>query len=326
MKSQNVSKNGQGGAMSELNDGQFLGNSEWLRDVKVLSESLPYIQRFSGETFVIKYDGTAMKDANLAARFASDVVLLKQVGINPIVVHGGDYKVEEVLARFGRECTFVNGLRVMDVGTLEIAEMVLSGLVNKEVVQQINNAGGSAVGVSGKDACLVGAKKMCCTLRDGGPNNIEKIMDVGFVGEPSEVNTDLLFLLEESDFVPVISPVCSGTNGATYIVNPDLMAGAIASAMSAAKLVLLADAADCVKDAQGCLLREISSDGAEKLLQDEGMSANMLHKLQACIKFSRETCGTSHIVDCAIPHVLLLELFTTHGTGTTLCCEFRGEQ
>ncbi|MCU7611575.1 acetylglutamate kinase [Anaplasma capra] len=325
MKSQNVSEGGRGSAVLELNASQFAGNSEWLRDVKVLSESLPHIQRFSGEALVIKYDGAVMEDANLSARFASDVVLLKQVGINPIIVHGGDRKVGEILARFGKECSFVNGLRVVDVETLEIAEMVLSGLVNKEVVRRINDAGGCAVGVSGKDACLVGARKMCCTSRDGGPNNIEKIMDVGFVGEPSEVNTDLLFLLEESDFIPVISPICGGANGATYMVNPDLMAGAIASAVSAARLLILADVADCVKDAGGHLIREISSDEAEKLLGGEGISASVLHKLQACIKFARETCGTSHIVDCTIPHILLLSLFTAHGAGTTLCCEFGKE-
>ncbi|MGN7661676.1 MAG: acetylglutamate kinase [Anaplasma sp.] len=327
MKSQNVPKGGSSGGalLSGLDADQFLGNGEWLHDVRVLSESLPYIQRFSGETFVIKYDGAVMQDASLSARFASDVVLLKQIGVNPIVVHGGDHKVEEVLAKFGKKCAFVNGFRVIDKETLEIVEMVLSGLVNKEVVQMINDAGGCAVGVSGKDACLVEAKKACCTSRDSGPNNIEKIMDMGFVGEPNGINTDLLFLLEESDFIPVVSPVCKGPGGATYSVNPTLVAGAIASAMSAAKLVIMANTDDCVRDAHGCRLKGVSVDQVEKLLSNGEINEDAVSKLHTCIKFVREACGTSHIVDCMIPHVLLLELFTTHGVGTMLCCEFGGE-
>ncbi|QXK91895.1 acetylglutamate kinase [Neoehrlichia mikurensis] len=301
----------------EFNVDQFNKNDEWLNKAKILSESLPYIQQFSGETFVIKYGGAAMIDKNLAESFAHDIVLLKQLGINPIVVHGGGNKVNEVLKKFGKESTFINGLRVTDADTLEIVEMVLCGLINKNITQLISKSGGYAIGLSGKDANLVEAKKICCTFKDDQSNNVEKILDIGFVGEPSEVNTDLLFFMEESDFIPVIAPVCGGENGATYNVNADLVAGAIANALSAAKLIILTDV-NGVSDGDGNLLSEISINEAENLIYKGIANEGMIPKLQTCIKFVKETCGLAHIINGRIPHVLLLELFTVHGTGSMI--------
>ena len=294
---------------------QFRGNIDWLNTAKILSESLPYIQQFSGETFIIKYGGAAMSDKKLAESFAHDIVLLKQLGINPIVVHGGGNKINEFLEKINKKSTFINGLRVTDNETLEIVEMVLCGLVNKEITQLINKAGGSAIGLCGKDANLIEAKKICYTYKENLSNNVEKILDMGFVGEPHNINTDLLFFIEESDFIPVIAPVCSGENDLTYNVNADLVAGALANALAAAKLIILTNVAG-VTDSDGNLLSEISVNDAENLLVKGIANAGMIPKLQTCIKVVKEGYGSAHIIDGRIPHVLLLELFTVHGTGT----------
>ncbi|EOA61986.1 acetylglutamate kinase [Anaplasma phagocytophilum] len=324
MKFQDVSKGSRKENGPWLEGGQLSEEDQWLNEARVLSESIKCIHQFSGETFVIKYDGTALQDKRLADSFASDIVLLKQVGIHPIIVHGGNYRVEEVLEKFGKkEGVFVNDFRVVDSEVLEITEMVLSGLVNKEIVQTINENGGYAVGISGKDACLVEAKKVCFTARNGQPNNVEKIMDIGFVGEPQSVNTELLFFLEESDFIPIVSPICRGPNGMTHVVNPDLVAGAIASSLSAAKLVILADSAEDIKNMQhDDELLVGTVEQAEKLLNDGKVCETMVQRLQTCIKFARETCGTAHVVDGSIPHILLMELFTINGTGASICGDF----
>ncbi|AAZ68484.1 acetylglutamate kinase [Ehrlichia canis] len=294
---------------------QFGGNAEWFNTTKVLSECLPYIQQFSGETFVIKYGGAAMTDRKLAESFAHDIVLLKQLGINPIVVHGGGNKINSFLEKINKKSTFINGLRVTDAETLEVVEMVLCGLVNKDITQLINKAGGNAIGLCGKDANLIEAKKVCYTYKENQSNNVEKILDMGFVGEPHEVNTDLLFFIEESDFIPVIAPVCSGENNITYNVNADLVAGALANALAAAKLIILTNVSG-VTDANGNLLSEISVSDAENLIEQGVANSGMIPKLQTCIKVVKEGYGSAHIIDGRIPHVLLLELFTVHGTGT----------
>ncbi|MFV9838615.1 MAG: acetylglutamate kinase [Aaplasma endosymbiont of Hyalomma asiaticum] len=297
---------------------------KWLEEAQLLSESIRCIQQFSGETFVVKLDGVTLDDKVLAESFASDIVLLKQVGVNPIIVHGGNHRVERVLEKFGKkDGVFVNDFRVIDSEVLEITEMVLSGLVNKEIVQTINDNGGSAIGISGRDACLVEAKKVCFTACDGQPNNVEKIMDIGFVGEPHNVNTDLLFFLEESDFIPVVAPICRGSNGITNVVSPDLVACAIASSLSAAKLVILTDSLSDIESVKqdGDLLSG-SADRIEKLLSDGRVSGAMVQRLQTCVKFARETCGTAHIVNGNIPHILLMELFTNNGVGARICGEF----
>ncbi|MEH0831554.1 amino acid kinase family protein [Anaplasma bovis] len=329
MKFQNVSsENCEMSSLGAVVDGKAFENDKWLNEARVLSESIRCAQQFSGETFVIKYDGAAMKDKVLSESFASDVVLLKQIDINPVVVHGGEHRVREVLAKFDKgDGLFVNEVRVIDSDTLEIVEMVLSALVNKEVVQLINENGGFAVGISGKDACLVEARKTCFTAHDGEPSNVKKIMDMGFVGEPNVVNTDMLFFLEESDFIPVVSPVCNGPNKATYVVSPDLMAGAIGSSVSAAKLIIVTDDIDYIKGLcdKEDLSAEILADRVEKLLNDGSVqreSAAADSMLRSCVRFVRETCGTAHIVDGTVPHVLLSELFTTRGMGIRICCDF----
>ena len=324
MKFQNVSEGAGGKQGLDSDAGQGSGNERWVKEAQALSESIKCIQQFSGETFVIKYDGVAMQDLKLAESFANDVVLLKQVGINPIVVHGGNHRVEEALKKFGRQDgVFVNDFRVVDSEILEITEMVLSGIVNKEIVQLISNNGGYAVGISGKDANLIEAKKVCFTERGGQPNNVEKIMDIGYVGEPNHVNTDLLFFLEESDFIPVIAPICSGSNGTTHVVNPDLVAGAIASSLAAEKLIILTDNAEDITDMQrGSDVLSDSADQVERLLNDGMVSESMVQRIHTCVKFARETCGTAHVVHGAKPHVLLAELFTTHGTGARICSNF----
>ncbi|QGR02519.1 acetylglutamate kinase [Ehrlichia ruminantium] len=315
MKLHNVSKNSLNKEDTELNIEQFGGNIEWFNITKTLSESLPYIQQFSGETFIIKYGGAAMTDKKLAESFAHDIVLLKQLGINPIVVHGGGNKINEFLEKVNKKSTFINGLRVTDAETLEIVEMVLCGLVNKNITQLINRAGGNAIGLCGKDANLIEAKKICYTYKEDQSNNVEKILDMGFVGEPHDVNTDLLFFMEESDFIPVIAPVCSGENNLTYNVNADLVAGALANAMAAAKLIILTNVSG-VTDSDGNLISELSVSNAESLIESGIAHTGMIPKLQTCIKVVKEGYGSAHIVDGRIPHVLLLELFTVHGTGT----------
>ncbi|MGN7619275.1 MAG: acetylglutamate kinase [Ehrlichia sp.] len=315
MKLHNVLKNNYSKKDNWPNVTQFGGNVDWFNTAKVLSESLPYIQQFSGETFIIKYGGAAMVDKKLAESFAHDIVLLKQLGINPIVVHGGGNKINEFLKKINKKSTFVNGLRVTDAETLEVVEMVLCGLLNKEITQLINKAGGSAIGLCGKDANLIEAKKICYTYKEDQSNNVEKILDMGFVGEPHNVNTDLLFFIEESDFIPVIAPVCSGENDLTYNVNADLVAGALANALAAAKLIILTNVAG-VTDVDGNLLSEISVADAENLIARGIANEGMVPKLQTCIKTVKECYGLAHIIDGRIPHVLLLELFTVHGTGT----------
>lgn len=324
MKFQDVSEDA--GDEKGLDSGMVQGSEygQWIKEAQALSESIKCMQQFSGETFVIKYDGVAMQDPKLAESFANDVVLLKQVGINPIIVHGGNHRVEDALKKFGRHGgVFVNDFRVVDSEILEITEMVLSGIVNKEIVQLINNNGGYAVGICGKDANLIEARKVCFTERDGQPNNVEKIMDIGYVGEPNHVNTDLLFFLEESDFIPVIAPICSGSNGTTHVVNPDLVAGAIASSLAAEKLIILTDNVGDITGIQrgGDVLSD-SADQVEKLLNEGMVSESMVQRIHTCVKFARETCGTAHVVHGAKPHVLLAELFTTQGTGARICSDF----
>ncbi|CAI27912.1 acetylglutamate kinase [Ehrlichia ruminantium] len=315
MKLRNVSKNNLNKEDTKLSIEQFGGNVEWFNITKTLSESLPYIQQFSGETFIIKYGGAAMTDKKLAESFAHDVVLLKQLGINPIVVHGGGNKINEFLEKINKKSTFINGLRITDAETLEIVEMVLCGLVNKNITQLINNAGGNAIGLCGKDANLIEAKKICYTYKENQSNNVEKILDMGFVGEPHDINTDLLFFMEESDFIPVIAPVCSGENNLTYNVNADLVAGALANAMAAAKLIILTNVSG-VTDSNGNLISELSVSHAENLIDNGTAHTGMIPKLQTCVKVVKEGYGSAHIIDGRIPHVLLLELFTIHGTGT----------
>ena len=281
-----------------------------------LVEALPYMRRFSGATFVIKYGGHAMGSAALADDFARDVVLLKQVGINPVVVHGGGPQIKSMLDRLKIKSEFVEGLRVTDAATVEIVEMVLAGSINKQIVTAIHAAGGDAVGMSGKDGRLIEATKLTRTRRDPG-SHIEEVLDLGFVGEPSRIRAEVLKAFEGTQIVPVIAPIGWGPDGHTYNINADTVAGAIAGALHARKLILLTDV-EGVLDADGQLISQLSMSAAERMLASGTASGGMIPKLQTCLAALRSGVGAVHILDGRLPHVLLLETFTEAGVGTKI--------
>lgn len=280
---------------------------KWLRAAQTISEALPYMRRFSGRTFVIKYGGHAMGDASLAENFAEDVVLLKQVGINPVVVHGGGPQIAKMLERLSIESRFIDGLRVTDTAAIEVVEMVLSGTINKQIVSTINAAGGTAVGLSGKDGKLLEAQRL---VLDSGE-------DLGFVGEPARVNIGVLESFEQSHIIPVVAPIGIGPADETYNINADTAAGAIASAMSAAKLVLLTDVAGVLDD-DGELISTLDVAETEALLNGSTVTGGMIPKLKTCLAALGNHCEAAHILDGRVPHSLLLEIFTEHGTGTMI--------
>ncbi len=288
----------------------------WLQKATTLSEALPYMRRYAGETFVIKYGGHAMGDDELAALFARDIVLLKQVGINPIVVHGGGPQIGQMLARLKIKSSFIDGLRVTDRETVDIVEMVLSGSINKQVTASINAAGGTAVGLSGKDGGLIAARKLGRRGRKT-DSNIEKVLDLGFVGEPTAINADMLAALQRSDIMPVIAPIGVGEDGETYNINADTVAGAVAAAVGAARLLMLTDVAG-VLDKSGELLPEISAARARALIKSGVISGGMIPKIETCLDAVAKGVDASVILDGRIPHVLLLEIFTESGVGTLI--------
>jgi len=283
---------------------------------RTLSEALPYMRRHSGKTFVIKYGGHAMGDAALAQSFARDVVLIKQVGINPVVVHGGGPQIGAMLERLKIKSSFVDGLRITDAASVEIVEMVLSGLINKRIVTAISAADGTAVGLSGKDGRLIEARKLRRTHRDP-DSNIERILDLGFVGEPVKINPGVLKGLERSDAIPVIAPIGVGPGGETYNINADTVAGALAAALGAERLYLLTDVAG-VLDRSGALVEELSAQEARALLADGTATGGMIPKLETCLHAVNGGVGAAVILDGRVPHALLLELFTEHGAGTLI--------
>jgi acetylglutamate kinase len=285
-----------------------------LAKAEVLTEALPYMQRYAGQTFVVKYGGHAMGDPEAARDFAEDVVLLKAVGINPVVVHGGGPQIGAMLKQLGIESTFVGGLRVTDLETARVAEMVLSGAINKEIVSWIAGAGGQAVGLSGKDAGLVIAEK----VHGRGPDSnrgIERNVDIGFVGEPVSVNPAIIETLSKSGVIPVIAPIAPGAAGETFNINADTMAGAIAAKLGAARLFLLTDVAG-VLDKNGTLLTDL--DPAKiAVLQNEGtITGGMIPKLETCIHAVEGGVGAAVILDGRVPHAMLVEVFTRQGAGT----------
>jgi acetylglutamate kinase len=285
-----------------------------LAKAEVLTEALPYMQRYAGQTFVVKYGGHAMGDPEAARDFAEDVVLLKAVGINPVVVHGGGPQIGAMLKQLGIESTFVGGLRVTDLETARVAEMVLSGAINKEIVSWIAGAGGQAVGLSGKDAGLVIAEK----VHGRGPDSnrgIERNVDIGFVGEPVSVNPAIIETLSKSGVIPVIAPIAPGIGGETFNINADTMAGAIAAKLGAARLFLLTDVAG-VLDKDGTLLTDL--DPAKiAVLQNEGtITGGMIPKLETCIHAVEGGVGAAVILDGRVPHAMLVEVFTRQGAGT----------
>jgi len=286
----------------------------WLRTAETITEALPFMRRYAGRSFVVKYGGHAMGDDQLARIFARDIVLMKQVGINPIVVHGGGPQIGKMLERLQVKSDFVDGLRVTDQNTVEIVEMVLSGSINKSIVQAISEAGGTAVGLSGKDGNLIQANKLRRTKRDE-HSNIEKILDLGFVGEPSKVNPRIITDLEQAGIIPVIAPIGMGANGETYNINADTVAGAVAAAMGASRLLLLTDVAG-VLDKEKNLIADLTVEQVKALQQDGTITGGMIPKLETCVSAVQNGVDAAVILDGRVPHAMLLEIFTDRGIGT----------
>ncbi|MGE5516957.1 MAG: acetylglutamate kinase [Bacteroidota bacterium] len=288
----------------------------WLDRAKTLSEALPFMRQFSDETLVIKFGGHAMESDDLFRLFARDIVLLKQVGINPVVVHGGGPQIDQMLKRLNIITPRVDGLRFTDEATVEVVEMILSGKINKQIVSAINEAGGFAVGLSGKDGHLIRARKLRRTKKDP-DSNIEKILDLGFVGEPAEITPHILDFFRESDVIPVIAPVGMGGSGETFNINADTAAGAIGAATGARRLLMLTDVAG-VLDKAGNLIPEMTAAQAKGYIADGTISGGMIPKVETCLDAVEQGVDAAVILDGRVPHALLLELFTPHGVGTLI--------
>mgnify|MGYP001449079676 CR=1 FL=1 len=278
---------------------------------RVLTEALPYIRRFAGKTVVIKYGGNAMVDETLKNGFARDIVLMKLVGINPVVVHGGGPQIGQLLARIGKESRFVDGMRVTDAETMDVVEMVLGGLVNKQIVDLINRHGGRAVGLSGKDAGLIRARRMTLRTAD------DEAVDIGQVGEVERIDPGIVTLLDQADFIPVIAPIGVGEEGCAYNINADLVAGKVAEVIGAEKLMLLTNTAG-VLDRDGRLLTGLTPDQVAGLIADGTIHGGMLPKIACALSAVKNGVKTSHIVDGRVEHAVLLELFTDAGVGTLI--------
>jgi len=283
---------------------------------QVLTEALPYIQRFSGKTIVIKYGGNAMVDDALKNSFARDVVLMKLVGMNPVVVHGGGPQIGALLKKLGKESRFVDGMRVTDSETMDVVEMVLGGLVNKEIVSLINQHGGSAVGLTGKDGDLIHARKLKFT--SSAPEmNTPEIIDIGHVGEVSSINTAVVDMLVGGDFIPVIAPIGVGEDGQSYNINADLVAGKIAEVLAAEKLMLLTNTAG-VLDKDENVVSGITKNDVERLIADGSIYGGMLPKIRCALEAVQAGVNTAHIIDGRVEHAVLLEIFTNQGVGTLI--------
>ncbi|TWI80815.1 N-acetylglutamate kinase [Roseibium hamelinense] len=283
----------------------------------IIAQALPYMQRYDNRTVVVKYGGHAMGDAELGKAFARNVTLLRQSGVNPVVVHGGGPQIGKMLTRLGIVSEFKAGLRVTDKATVEIVEMVLAGSINKEIVQSINAEGGRAVGLCGKDGNMVVAEKLQRTAVDP-DSNIEKVVDLGFVGEPGTVNSTVLKLVLKEDLIPVIAPVAPGIDGATYNINADTFAGAIAGSLNAKRLLFLTDVPG-VLDKDGNLIKQLSVARARELMADGTISGGMIPKVETCIEALDRGVEGVVILDGKVPHAVLLELFTDRGIGTLIC-------
>ncbi|MDI6729333.1 MAG: acetylglutamate kinase [Thermodesulfovibrionales bacterium] len=286
-----------------------------IEKANILIESLPYIRNFYGKTFVIKYGGAAQIEDDLKDSFAQDVVLLNFIGIKPVIVHGGGPKISATMKKMGKEPTFIHGQRVTDKETMDIVEMVLGGLINKEIVALINSHGGKAAGLSGKDGGLIKAKKK--VIKKATDTGDEEIIDIGLVGEVESVDPEILNSLERDGFIPVISPIGVGSKGEAFNINADYVASAIASALKAEKLILLTDVPG-IKDKNDNVISSVNKKGIKKLIDDGTVSGGMLPKVQACTRAIDAGVKKTHIVDGRIPHCLLLEIFTKEGIGTEI--------
>ena len=297
--------------MTQKDDTRFESEAR----ARVLIEALPYIRRFADKTLVIKYGGHAMIDEDLKQGFAQDVVLLKYVGLNPVIVHGGGPQIDQMLRRMNVQSSFVAGMRVTDAETMDVVEMVLGGKLNKEIVSLLNRHGGRAVGLTGKDASLIRASKMCVIRKEGdGP---PEMLDLGYVGEVEAINRDLLEVLKQGNFIPVIAPIGVGEDGQTYNINADLVAGRVAAALQAEKLILLTDV-EGVLDKDGCMISSIKAGEVERLKAEGVLSGGMLPKLDCCVQALAGGARKAHIVDGRKPHAVLLEIFTDQGIGTEI--------
>ena len=279
----------------------------------ILAEALPYIREFSGKTVVIKYGGNAMEDPDLAHLFAQDVVLMRLVGMNPVVVHGGGPQIAGMLKRLELKSEFVHGLRVTDKPTVEVVEMVLAGLINKDIVTAINRQGGKAVGISGKDANLMIARKI--TEMPDPESNLMQAVDIGYVGDPAEINPHIVEVISASDVIPVIAPVAISREGETLNINADTFASALAARMKAKRLLLLTDVAG-VLDKDGKLLQQLTIEEARKLIREGIITGGMIPKIEGCIEVVEAGVEAVVVIDWRVPHCVLLELFTEHGVGT----------
>jgi len=287
-----------------------------IEKANILVEALPYIRRFYQKTIVVKYGGHAMVAEELKESFAKDIVLMKYIGINPVVVHGGGPQIGEMLRRIGKKCDFYEGMRITDEDTMDIVEMVLAGKVNKEIVALINRQGGRAVGLSGKDGQLIEARKLQI-VRDTGEDRPPEIIDIGLVGEVARINLEILQTLSQSDIIPVIAPVGVGENGETYNINADLVAGAIAGALKADKLLLMTDVPG-VLDRKGDLISSMTIEEAGAAMRDQTLRGGMIPKIQCAIDALEAGAAKVHIVDGRLPHAVLLEIFTDAGIGTEI--------
>ena len=283
--------------------------------VEVLSEALPYIQKLNGKTIVIKYGGNAMTDDALKVGFARDIVLLKQVGINPVIVHGGGPQIAELLERVGKESKFIQGMRVTDTETMDIVEMVLGGLVNKSIVTLINQQGGRAVGLTGKDGSLIRAKKMDIKINPDDENS--ELVDLGHVGEVHTVDPSVVSMLDADNFIPVIAPIGVGENGESYNINADLVAGKLSTVLGAEKLLLLTNTVG-ILDKQENLLTGLTAKQVDEYITDGTIYGGMLPKVNCALDAVKSGVKTSHIIDGRVPHAVLLELLTDEGVGTLL--------
>ena len=290
--------------------------AEWLEKAGILTEALPYMRRYAGKTFVIKYGGHAMGDATLAASFANDIVLLQQVGVYPVVVHGGGPQIGTMLERLRIKSEFIDGLRVTDAETVVVVEMVLSGQINKQIVAAINAAGGTAIGLSGKDGGLITVRKAARKTKDP-ESGIEKVIDLGFVGEPESIDPYILNAFQETEIIPVIAPLGIDVSGQTFNINADTVAGAVAGGVDATRLLLLTDV-EGVLDKRGELIPEMTLDEARGLMGDGTISGGMIPKLETCIQAVEDGAEAAVIIDGRAPHSVLLEIFTEHGSGTLI--------
>ncbi|MBB2201203.1 acetylglutamate kinase [Gluconacetobacter tumulisoli] len=285
----------------------------------VLAQALPYLRRYAGDTLVVKYGGHAMVDDSLSNAFGHDIALLKLVGVNPVVVHGGGPQISAMLQRLQIKSTFVDGLRVTDAAMVDVIEMVLAGKVNKQVAGLINRAGALAVGISGKDGGLITARRLQRTVRDA-DSQIERVLDLGFVGEPVQIDPRVLYALSGSGLIPVIAPVGCGEDGETYNINADTAAGAIAGAVHATRLLMLTDVPG-VLDENGTLIPELTAEEARRGIASGMISGGMIPKVETCLEAVRAGARAAVILDGRVPHACLLELFTEAGPGTLI----RGE-